>query len=73
MFYALFYQTRLIPRWLSVWGFVGALVYFAAGVMALFGIEMGFLLAALGLQEMVMALWLIFKGFNSTSNAAENS
>jgi hypothetical protein len=32
--------------------------------MALFGIEMGFLLALLGVQEMVMALWLIVKGFN---------
>lgn len=64
MFYALFYQTRLIPRWLSGWGIIGAIVYLAAGVMALFGIEMGFLLALLGVQEMVMALWLIVKGFN---------
>ena len=64
MFYALFYQTRLIPRWLSGWGIIGAIVYLAAGVIALFGIEMGFLLALLGVQEMVMALWLIVKGFN---------
>ena len=64
MFYALFYQTRLIPRWLSGWGIIGAIVYLAAGVMALFGIEMGFLLALLGVQEMVMALWLIVKGFS---------
>ena len=65
MFYILFYQTRLIPRWLSGWGVIGAVVYLAAGVLALFGTEMEFLLALLGVQEMVMALWLIIKGFNS--------
>jgi hypothetical protein len=66
MFYTLFYQSRLIPRWLSGWGLVGAVLYLAAGVMAIFGTEMGFLLALLAVQEMVMALWLIFKGFNPT-------
>jgi len=73
MFYTLFYQTRLIPRWLSGWGIVGAIVYFVAGVMALFGTPMEILLALLGVQEMVMALWLIFKGFNQPKNMAENS
>jgi hypothetical protein len=64
MFYTLFYQTRLIPRWLSSWGVVGAIVYLAAGVLALFGTNLDFLLALLGVQEMVMALWLIIKGFD---------
>ena len=71
MFYTLFYQTRLIPRWLSGWGLIGAVAYLAAGVMALFGIEMGFLLALLGLQEMVLALWLIVKGFSSPAIVSE--
>ena len=73
MFYTLFYQTRLIPRWLSGWGIVGAIVYLVAGVMALFGTAMDFLLALLGVQEMVMALWLIIKGFNPSANLIENS
>jgi hypothetical protein len=67
MFYTLFYQSRLIPRWLSGWGLIGAAVYLTTGVMAMFGIDMGFLLALLGLQEMVMALWLIFKGFDPSA------
>ena len=65
MFYYLFYQTRLIPRWLSGWGLIGAILYLAAGLMALFGTGMDYLLALLGLQEMVMAIWLIVKGFNA--------
>jgi hypothetical protein len=73
MFYTLFYQTRLIPRWLSGWGLVGAVVYLAAGVLAMFGTNLEFLLALLGVQEMVMALWLIFKGFNQSVTVAENS
>ena len=71
MFYTLFYQTRLIPRWLSGWGFVGAIVYLATGVLALFGTNLEFLLALLGVQEMIMALWLIIKGFNPTSIEAK--
>jgi hypothetical protein len=71
MFYTLFYQTRLIPRWLSGWGLVGAVVYLAAGVLALFGTNLEFLLAPLGLQEMIMALWLIIKGFNPSTLTAE--
>jgi len=73
MFYTLFYQTRLIPRWLSGWGIIGAIVYLLAGVMDMFGNEMEILLALLGVQEMVMALWLIFKGFNQSKNMAESS
>ena len=67
MFYTLFYQSRLIPRWLSGWGLIWTVVYLATGVMAMFRIDMSFLLALLGLQEMVMALWLIFKGFDPSA------
>lgn len=64
MYYTLFYQTRLIPRWLSGWGLIGAVVYLAGGLLALFGTNLEYLLILLGVQEMIMALWLIVKGFN---------
>ena len=63
MFYTLWYQSRLVPRWLSVWGLIGTVLYLAAGLMSLFGQPAEILLAVLGLNEMVLALWLIFKGF----------
>lgn len=65
MIYYIFYQTRLIPRWLSIWGLVGGILYFATPLLGLFGVEAGFLMLFLAVQEMVLALWLIIKGFNS--------
>lgn len=65
MIYYVFYQSRLIPRWLSVWGLIGGLLYFAYPMLGMFGNDFGFLMLPLALQEMVMALWLIIKGFNS--------
>jgi hypothetical protein len=65
MFYYLFYQSRLIPRWLSVWGLVGAVLYLAWPLLALFGHGFGLLMAPLAVAELVLAVWLIAKGLNS--------
>ena len=64
MIYYLFYQSKLIPRWLSVWGLIGAVLYLAAPLLSMFGSELGILMLPLALQEMVLAVWLIVKGFN---------
>ena len=64
MIYCLFYQSRLLPRWLSIWGLLGAVLYLAEPLLAIFGSELKFLLAPLAIQEMVIAAWLIFKCFN---------
>jgi hypothetical protein len=64
MIYCSFYQSKLIPRWLSVWGIIGAILYLASGLFAMFSVDFGILEAPLALQEMVMAVWLIVKGFN---------
>jgi hypothetical protein len=76
IFYYLLYQTKLIPRWLSGWGLIAIIPYLAAGLLVLFGfsgplstseIVLDFPLA---LQEMVMAVWLIVKGFNPSAIAS---
>ena len=64
MIYYLFYQSQLVPRWLSVWGLIGAILYLASGLFAMFSVDFGILEAPLALQEMVLAVWLIVKGFN---------
>ncbi len=65
--YISFYRTRLIPRWLSVWGLIGVVPYMIYALLHLFGMDNGigfYLQMLLAVQEMVMALWLIIKGFN---------
>jgi hypothetical protein len=70
MFYYLLYQARLIPRWLSGWGIVAAIPYLATGLIAMFSTQLTILMIPLALQEMVMAVWLIVKGFNPVAIAS---
>jgi hypothetical protein len=65
MFYVLLYQSRLVPRWLSAWGLVGAVLYIVPPLGSMFGLSLGVLMAPLAVQEMAMAAWLIAKGFSS--------
>ena len=69
MLYSLLYQARLIPRWISGWGIVAAILYLAAGLIAVFGTTLDILLMPMLVQEMVMALWLVVKGFNASAIA----
>lgn len=78
MIYFVFYQTKLVPRWLSSWGFIGAILYFIAHIGGIFGSQqvlsldsgLGFLMIPLAIQEMVFAVWMIAKGFNPKAIAA---
>jgi hypothetical protein len=65
MFYYLFYQSRLIPRWLSIWGLVGAVLYLAAPLLDMLGHGFGIVQAPLAAAEIVLAVWLIARGLNS--------
>jgi hypothetical protein len=71
--YTSFYRTRLIPRWLSVWGLIGTVPYVVYYLLHFFDIDPGLmpLVLPLAVQEMVMGLWLIIKGFNPSAIAAE--
>ena len=43
MFYVLLYQSRLVPRWLSAWGLVGAALYIVPPLGSMFGLLAGLL------------------------------
>ncbi len=73
MFYFLLYQTKLVPRWLSVSGFIATILSVSATLLVMFHfieiITSIYIILALptALQEMVLAVWLITKGFNSSA------
>jgi hypothetical protein len=70
MYYVVFYQYELVPRWLSVWGLIGITLTMLTCLLAMFHLIPGFgtiqVVANLpiALQEMVFAVWLIAKGAN---------
>lgn len=69
----IFYRSRLIPRWLSVWGLIGAILHLAGGLLGMFDFgQVGFLAAPIALQEMVYALRLIVKGFDLSAIPSES-
>ena len=67
--YVALYKYKLIPRWLSGFGFIAVLLHIASGVLVLFRLQEPFdtgsmiMNLPIAVQEMVMAVWLIIKGF----------
>ena len=77
MYYYVMYRSRLIPRWLSVWGLAGLALLLSMALVIAFGEKIsgpsGMLLVLafpIFLQEMVLAVWLILRGFNPSAIAS---
>jgi hypothetical protein len=73
---SILYQSKLIPRFISVWGLIGATLLLAQGLLGMFGslsetsVLRTYLFIPIAVQEMVFAVWLIVKGFNSSAIAS---
>jgi hypothetical protein len=73
LYYYVFYTSRVVPRWLSVWGLVGAALMVVATIHSGFTQDFGFstvttvLNIPIGLQEIVLAVWLIIRGFTAST------
>ncbi|MBN1995326.1 MAG: DUF4386 domain-containing protein [Anaerolineae bacterium] len=68
LFYYLLYQAKLLPRFISVWGFIGAILILTLNLLTLnleIGMSIGMILALpMILNEIFLGIWLIVKGFN---------
>ncbi len=70
MYYWVFYRSRLVPRWLSAWGLVAVTSLMVSGLLVMLGLveplspTQVVLALPIAVQEMVLAGWLIAKGFN---------
>jgi len=69
IFYFALYQSKLLPRWVSIWGLISIVMMMTSALLAMFAVKLsdaifGLLVIPIAVQEMVMAVWLIVKGFN---------
>jgi hypothetical protein len=76
MYSYLLYTSKLVPRPLSVMGMTAAILVFGYAMLVLFGVAVQgkdpFIVLALPIfaYEMILAVWLIFKGFNPAAIAS---
>lgn len=72
IFYYLLYLSNLIPRWISVWGVIAALLLILVNVLEAMDIvsESMILYLPIILNEIVLAIWLMVKGFNPSAIAS---
>jgi len=65
----LLYQTKLVPRWLAIWGLVGIALLIIEGSLEAFDVEnLAIMSLPFAIQEMVLAVWLIVKGLDDPSD-----
>jgi hypothetical protein len=74
-FYYLLYKSKLVPRFLSIWGLFAVALLFVGAILGLFSFgifnrlslmkAMVYFAPPIAINEFVLALWLIIKGYNS--------
>jgi hypothetical protein len=79
MYYWVFFRSRLVPRWLSAWGLVATPLVMVSMLLVILGLVEPFsppqlvLALPIAVQEMVLAVWLIAKGFSPAHEAASEA
>jgi hypothetical protein len=69
LFYVLLYRSRIVPRWIASWGLLALPLYAVAYLLAMYGAvginsaQVNLMALPLALQEMVLAIWMIARGF----------
>jgi hypothetical protein len=72
LLYTMLYRTKLIPRFISVWGLIGAVTVLTTTMLDIFALSVS---PAIGLvlglpmllNELFLGVWLIIKGFNPSA------
>ncbi|MFN2199520.1 MAG: DUF4386 domain-containing protein [Anaerolineales bacterium] len=76
LFYIMLLRTQLIPRFISIWGLIGAGLVLLNLLFDLFGVSLG-VFSNLGilmlLNELFLGVWLIIKGFNPAAEISAAS
>jgi hypothetical protein len=74
-FYQILFRSKLVPRFISVWGFVAAAILLTGALLSIFDIvDTSTIMMVCGppiaLNEVTLSVWLIFKGFNQSEIGA---
>ena len=73
MFYALLYRSRIVPRWITVWGLLAIPLYVVADLLAMYAViganssQQVLMFMPMAVQEMVLAVWMIARGFRPSA------
>ena len=69
LFYYLFYKSKLIPRWLSIWGIIATILLLMVNLLEVTNVIPPSMILYLPIitNEVVLAIWLMVKGFNYES------
>ena len=79
--YSVLYKSKLVPRFISVWGLIAAAILLTGSVLAnidmfteISGLVLELIVALpIAVAEIMLSLWLIFKGFNSSAIVSESA
>ena len=70
-FYTVLYQSALVPRVLAGLGLIASVLQVCGVAMPLFGHDVVFpMLAPLGLMQLILAVWLLARGFHNQESLA---
>lgn len=69
LYNCIFYQTKLVPQWLSVLGLIGSTLSILASLLFMIrfiDLDSTYMMLnfPIAIQQLVLAIWLIIKGFN---------
>jgi hypothetical protein len=67
LFYTMLYRTKLIPRFISIWGLIGAIGVLVNTIVDMLGFSMINMGVLMLLNEVFLGVWLIVKGFEPSA------
>ena len=68
LFYVLLYQSKTVPRWLSLWGLITVIPVLAGTLTAIFDVHLPFIFFLPYFPfELVIAIWILIKGIPETA------
>jgi len=72
VFYVALYRFTLVPRALAIFGLIACPLLIGSLALPFFGRDVVFpMLAPMGLSQLILAIWLIVKGFREASPPTE--